>query len=369
MSPFERVSGRLYRNWQDPDGGQGGWHSWQPDFQGAPEMFFITTADRSGPYRFRMQAFGLTTDGTLLHNWMDSDGTWHDWSRNWKGLYAPKFRLVEAKNGNTGHLEVFGIGRDDGGLLYHNWQNSDDEQFHEWVPAFQRASQMQFITAAIGATGHLEVFGVGIDGTLYHNWLDDDGSWHEWVGGFQGAPYVTVVEAVIGSSGNLEVFAVGAANGTLYHNWLDGDGKWHEWVPNFQRAPSVQSVTAALGGPNLHVFAITADSVLSHLMQNSDGTWTEWDEDFLGGSPRVLFAKVVRGPWAQLNLFAIRNDHVLLRTWQGDSEGPYMGWHPWEPHFYGAPLAGFVAAALGGGSAIKVSDHLEVFLISPPVDR
>lgn len=88
---------------------------------------------------------------------------------------------------------------------------------------------MQFIKAEIGATGNLEVFGVGVgDGTLYHNWLDGGSGWHDWTPNFQDAPRVSVVEPVIGSSGNLEVFAIGAGDGTLYHNWLDAKGRWHD---------------------------------------------------------------------------------------------------------------------------------------------
>ncbi len=367
MNPFELASGRLYHNWQDRTGGLGGWHGWQVDFQGAPEMFFITTVDRKGLHRFHMQAFGLGTDGTTYYNWMEGDGTWHEW----KNMHWPKFRFFEAKNGNhNGILEVFALGYEDG-AVYHNWQNPENEQWSSWVPLFKGANPMRFIKAAIGTSGNLEVFGVDFeDGTLSHNWLDGGGTWHEWVPGFQGAPRVAAVEAVIGASRNLEVFAVGAADGTVYHNWQDSGGAWHGWVPNFQGAPRVRSITAASGsGPNLHVFAVTTDGSLAHLMQDSGGGWTAWNEDFMGGGPRVQFAKIVGGPNAELDLFVIREDHVLLRTFQDNPNAPFMGWHPWETHFAGAPLTGFLTGALGGGTAGTEGPHLEVFLISPPFDR
>jgi hypothetical protein len=372
MNPFELASGRLYHNSQDRTGGLGGWHGWQVDFQRAPEMFFITTVDRKGLHRFHMQAFGLGTDGTTYYNWMEGDGTWHEW----KNMHWPKFRFFEAKNGNhNGILEVFALGYEDG-AVYHNWQSVEDEQWSSWVPVFKGANPMRFLNAAVGATGRLEVFGVDFeDGTLSHNSLESNGAWHEWDPDFFRAPHVSAVEAVTGASRDLEVFLVGAADGTLYHNsqnklGQNKFGEWGAWEPDFQAAPKVQSITAAVGsGPTLHVFAVTTDGSLAHLMQDSKGGWTTWNEDFLGGSPRVTFAKVVKGPQAQLALFAIRNDHVLLRTFQDNPNAPFMGWHPWEPHFNGAPLAGFVTGALGGGTAGTVGPHLEVFLISPPFDR
>jgi hypothetical protein len=70
-------------------------------------------------------------------------------------------------------------------------------------------AKMQSVSAAMGATGHLEVFAVGADGTLYHDWLDGQGAWHGWAPNFDNAPAtVTSVTAVSGATGHLEVFAV-----------------------------------------------------------------------------------------------------------------------------------------------------------------
>jgi hypothetical protein len=367
MKPGERVLGRVYHNRQDPAGGQAGWSSWQADFRDAPEMFFVTTANRSGPYRFAMQAFGLARGGAIFHNKMESDGSWHEWQPFQVG---PRFSLIEAKNGAVGHLEVFGIGIEDG-TLYHGWQNSDDEDWNAWVPNFQSAPKMTCVTAAIGTDRNLQVFAIGTDGALYHNWQDTSaGAWHQWVKGLMGAPpVVESVEAVMGASRKLEVFIIGAG-GTLYHTQQESNGDWQGWVRDFQGAPRVQSVTAAVGsGPNLQVFAITLGGTVCHLLQDSGGEWQSWDENFLAGPP-VKFLKVGDGPHAQLELFAIGTDHTLLRNWQDPTSltDPFMGWHPWERHFRAAPAAGFLATALGGGSALTEGPHVEVFLISPPID-
>lgn len=322
-------------------------------------MSFLILVERSGPYRFVLQGFGLGPYGKLVHSRKESDRGWEGWV---PFLRSRPFRFLEAKYGATGHLELFGIGDDD--VLYHNWQNSDDENWHEWGALFADAPKLQSVTAALGNSGNLEIFGIGLDGTLYHAWQDKD-RWYTWGRDFQGAPRVSSVVAVIGATGHLEVFAVGADDGTLYHNWIDGDGVWQHWAPDFQGAPKVKLVAAAVGsGPNLHVFAIARDDdAIAHLRQDGN-QWYSWERDFLGG-PRVRFITVVDSPRAQLEVFAIGTDHALLRTWQDSPGGPYDGWHPWERNFQGAPPhAEFVTGVTGGGTAGTEGPHLEVFLIA-----
>lgn len=116
------------------------------------------------------------------------------------------------------------------------------------------------------------------------------------------------------------------------------------------------------------MFAVTTDNALSYLVQGSDGRWGTWDADFQGGGPRVKFAKVMERPRAEVELFAIRDDDVLLRTYQNSSV-PYEGWHPWQAHFDGAPKAGFVTGQLGGGNSIGEGPRFDVFLLRPLTDR
>jgi len=371
MSPIGSTSGPLFHNWQDADGGQGNWHAWVPNFQGAKTMRFVTAVSGPGPNNFYLHVFGIGANGTLFHNWEDSYGAWHAWQRDYQG--APKLDLIAAAIGTTGHLEVFAIGTD--GTLFHNWQEAEGESWHQWLPNFQSAPKMRYVDAAIGTTGHLEVFAIGTDGTLYHNWQDDQdgGRWYDWVPSFQGAPKVAGVNATLHQ--NLEVFAI-ATDGTLLHNWQDDQdgGQWHGWVPDFQGARKMRpaagagALAAAVGsGPYLQVFAIGADGTLYQNWQDGQdgGRWHDWAEDFLG-APKVVFVMVAQGPNAELELFAIGTDGTLLRTWQDPRvlTDPYRGWHPWERHFQSAPPSRFVTAALGGGTGFGEGPHLEAFLVS-----
>src|SRR5579859_3683446 len=80
-------------------------------------------------------------------------------------------------------------------------------------------------------------------GTLIKS-LKGGPDWKEFVY-FDGAPRVKSVFEINGASGHMELFAI-SGDSTLYHNWRDGDG-WHGWEPNFIQAPKV---TAVFGVPD-----------------------------------------------------------------------------------------------------------------------
>ncbi len=95
--------------------------------------------------------------------------------------------------------------------------------------------------------GRLEVFYVGTDNALYHNWQDPSGR-----GGWRGeaslggsAKQITVGQ---NSNGSLEAFYVGT-NDALYHNWQDpnGLGGWHGEESLTPTNPTVTSQCVKFG--------------------------------------------------------------------------------------------------------------------------
>ena len=208
--------------------------------------------------------------------------------------------------GRTNNLEVFAVGPD--GTLYHNWCSNG---WNGWQPNFLGAPKVSSVTT--GNTGNLEVFAVGLDGTLYHNWCSSDG-WNDWQPNFMGAPKVSSVTT--GNTGNLEVFAVGL-DGTLYHNWCDSHG-WNSWQLDFMGAPKVSSVTTGNTG-NLEVFVVGLDGTLYHNWCSSGG-WNSWQPNF-NNVPKV--SKVVTGNTGNLEVFAIGTNSILYHFWCSSD-----GWQP-----------------------------------------
>jgi len=234
------------------------------------------------------------------------------------------------KLGGQGNLEVFAVGTD--GTLYHNWLDGSGAGWHNWEQNFQGAPKVSSI--ALGGKGDLQVFAVGTDGTLYHNYLSGK-DWHNWEQNFDGAPKVSSV--ALGGEGDLQVFAVGS-DGALYHDFLNGGG-WHGWAQNFDGAPRVSSV--ALGGQgDLQVFAVGSDGALYHDFLNGGG-WHGWAQNF-DGAPKV--SSVALGGQGDLQVFAVGSDGALYHDFLNGG-----GWHGWAQNFDGAPKVSSVELGTAGG--------------------
>jgi hypothetical protein len=94
-------------------------------------------------------------------------------------------------------------------------------------------------TIGHNADGRLEVFVVGSDHALHHNWqLSPGGVWSGWasLGG-------SVSQPTIGQNGDgrLEAFVVGSDR-ALWHNWqLTPSGVWSGWASLGARSTNLRS--------------------------------------------------------------------------------------------------------------------------------
>ncbi|WP_055524575.1 eCIS core domain-containing protein [Streptomyces graminilatus] len=343
--------GTVYHNSLDD---QESWHGWEANFDGAPsQVQSITAAMGAIGY---LEAFAVGDGGTLYHNYQDFRGSWHGWAANFDGAPS-EVRSVTTATGANGDLEVFAVGG--GGTLHHNYQDHQGN-WHRWAAGFDGApSGVRSVSAAIGASRNLEVFAVGDGGTLYRNWQDGNGGWHGWAANFDGAPPgVRSVTATIGAVGNLEAFAVGDG-GTLHHNYQDFRGSWHGWAANFDGAPSeVQSVTLATSTLGyLEVFAVGGGGTLYRNYQDHQGSWHGWEANFDGAPSEVQSVTTADSPLVNLEVFAVGDGGTLYRNWQ-DGNG---GWHGWEANFDGAPPGVQSVTAAQGANG-----NLEVFVTATP---
>ncbi|MBO2453242.1 DUF4157 domain-containing protein [Actinomadura barringtoniae] len=97
------LDGTLYRDHADRQG----WHGWTPNFDGAPKARAVAGLAVADP-AVDIRVFAITADGTLLHDYLDSAGTWHGWSPF--GTNSPRAsRLVYAQQGPFDTSEVFAI--------------------------------------------------------------------------------------------------------------------------------------------------------------------------------------------------------------------------------------------------------------------
>ncbi|QYE33021.1 MULTISPECIES: hypothetical protein [Sphingosinicellaceae] len=172
----------------------------------------------------RLEFFYVGMDNRIYHNWPDNAG-----SDNWPGAWltgASAKEVALAANAD-GRLELFYIGLDVN--IYHNWERAPSNG--PWDGAAFRGKARR-LTLLANADGRLELIYVGMDRGLYHNWqTSPNGS--DWGGGGSGATAAGLggfgkdVTAIRNADGRLEIFYIGTNDG-IYHNWqVSAGGGWN----------------------------------------------------------------------------------------------------------------------------------------------
>ena len=174
----------------------------------------------------RTEVFYIRSDSALYHNWQTApNGNWLA-----AGSPLPGFAKALAVGQNQdGRLELFHIGTNN--ALYHNWQGTPNGLWGAGGPlqGFGQAMAVGLNAGLPGLPGpqdgRLEVFYIGTDNALYHNWQTAPNGTSGWasqaaLGGFAKALAVGENE-----DGRLEVFYIGTDN-ALYHNWQTLAGGW-----------------------------------------------------------------------------------------------------------------------------------------------
>lgn len=118
------------------------------------------------------------------------------------------------------HIELFRVTED--GRVEHRWHPDEDDAWSAWHD-FGFRHTARDVAAASAWSGHLEVFILATDGTVWHRIWWEDKEWNEF--DFLGRPFQTrsarAIAAASKRDGHLDVQVV-AVDGTLRNNWFDG---------------------------------------------------------------------------------------------------------------------------------------------------
>jgi hypothetical protein len=127
-----------------------------------------------------------------------------------------------------GRKEQFEVGS--GNHLYHRYQSTPGGSYSSWISLGGTIVYAQ-IGAVVNADCHVEAFGVGSDGAMWHIWQTNAGSgpWSNWAslgGGFAGGPS----QAYIDTSSEAALVAPWYAGGTVCDNQTrPSSGPWTGW--------------------------------------------------------------------------------------------------------------------------------------------
>jgi hypothetical protein len=254
--------------------------------------------------------------GAYLYSQLDSVRAWaganQDTMRSSQGFWSS----VTIGTNQDGRLELFAIGLD--GLIYHNWQVYGG--WSGWEALGGRFAGR--LTVANNADGRLEVFGISVSGRLTHAWQTvPNGGWSGFKeeGGIW-SPDAGVAVA-LGGSGRLEAVVMG--NDQAWVFWqTTPNGSWNGAAPLGGSFPSFANVTMGRNKDGrLEVFAVADGGVLVHAWQRSlGGTWSGFASFGMPASGKPSVANNADG---RLEVVGVDSAGRMWQVWQSTPNGAW----------------------------------------------
>jgi len=297
-----------------------GWSSWQP--LGGWHYEIEIGQNKDG----RLQAFGIGSSSDLWYKTQTIvDGKVRGWEKDWTNLGGWHYDIAVAQN-LDGRLQVFAIGTY--GKVYTIWQDTINvPSWSEWKEL--GGGEAKEIAVVQNKDGGLEVFVIWDDNSVRHSSQTTAGGneftrWNNLGGVTRDA--LREIEVGLNGDGRLEVFVIGI-NNQVYHNWqTTPGGGWSGGWTMIQ--PGVMFTEIDVGrnlDGQLQVFAVGADFQV-HTSLQRDG-WNGWKP--LGGQIAKDIA-VAQNADGRLEIFRLDADGNLSTKWQispNGAEGWSLNWH------------------------------------------
>jgi N-acetylmuramoyl-L-alanine amidase len=228
---------------------------------------------------------------------------------------------------SDGRQEIFIVGKT--GALYHSYQTAINAGWSGWISL--GGTWAQNVTPAVGrnSDGRLEVFIIGTTGEMYHAYEGTAGnstSWSGWASLSGSWTQTASVATGMNASGAMEVFVIGP-DGQLNHNYQSGPGSWSGWIA--MGGNWSQNAALATGNDQdgrQEVFAIGNTGNLYHIYQTTvNGSWSGFAS--LGGTfAQDARTALTRNSDGRLEIFIISTGGDLVHSYQTTPNGGWYGW-------------------------------------------
>ncbi len=315
----------------------------------------------------RLEVFAIGHSANLLHNYQTSPGgSWSGWISLGTNIIVQNASPAVGVNAD-GRLEVFVV--DGNGAVDHVYQKvAGSSASTNWTSIGLLTSSQVSTTAklAVGnwANGSMDLFVIGTDGVLYHNYQTaPNGGWFGFVS--LGGSWQQDADIAVGSEkdGRLNVFLIGNT-GNLYHNWqtaVNGTS-WNGFSDlSGALAEQVRLTVGRNSNGRLEAFTLGTDGVAyttSETSSNSPTSWTSWSG--MGGVWEVDAKPVVAADQnGALELFLIGSTGNMYHNYQTSPSGSWSGW---------VELNGSFTQNVRPCVGMNKSGTLEVFLTGPSAD-
>lgn len=241
-----------------------------------------------------------------------------------------------------GRVEIFVLGGD--GAVYHQWQTvPNSDLWSGW--AYRGGTGLHDLSATRNQDGRLEVFALGSNSVAYRmNQTAPSGGWTGW----SAIPGVALrrLEAAQHRNGRLALFGIDTGGGVQVASQVLPNGGWGPWSSLGGWGLLELRVAQNLDG-RLELFALGSDRMLYQQWQTApDAGFGGW---YLLGGTAVQNLATARAANGALNVFPLGGDRLVYRTAQN---GPGAGfiWH----EALGGPGLDRIEAGLGAGGRMDV---------------
>ena len=232
------------------------------------------------------------------------NGVWHNWWEGglgtWGSLRGQVTSNVASASWGPGRLDIFAVLGGSvlpgylGGTVRHRWWDAGaGSPWSGWEDLGGTfVSGTCIVDAVSWGPGRVDVFAIGADKAMHHNWYDrDSGGWGGWesLGGLFGVN--NDVHAVSWGPGRLDVFALGDDR-QVHHCWYEMGTGWGPWEILPLDSGWILSLSAVCWGPRRIDLFASSEGALTNDMYH-----LAWDPS-IGGWGAVDFGK--NGIWGSL---------------------------------------------------------------------
>jgi hypothetical protein len=296
----------------------GSWSGWT-NLPGGHVFTGVPAVARS--HDGRLVVVARTASGKLAYLWQAAPG-----SGSWDGPVALGLRLTSSDPaviaGPGGHLEVFARLSDDTLGTASQLGATATSRWSGWASLGGKLAGPPVV--AVNSDGDPEVFALGTDASLVHDYFDN-GSWQHW-GALPGGRVFTGVPSVgTNFDGRLEVFAR-TSSGGLEHVWQlpGGPGRWGGPLVLINGIVSDPAVYNTVGG-RIEAFAVAPDGSVVHTWQDQVKAGTGWSPPAsIGGDSRGVPVPVRTG--GQSEVFVRMSGGTI--AW--DRQAASLNWSGWS---------------------------------------
>jgi len=236
-------------------------------------------------------------------------------------------QTVHVQRNSDGRLEVFGVGGD--GQVWHNWQEKANSG---WVRWDSFGGQIRWVRTNVNKDGRMEVFGVGMDGTVLRIFQEKphSGPWTAW--NVFGGARVNWITSHQNDDHRIEVVAVGV-DGKLWHSWQpQASGAFENWAILVDGAFLRCAVSRNKDG-RLEVFGLRTDGAVVHVWQDGAGKGPWKGPQQLGTAAGFVELEAHHNDDGRIEVFGLAADGSLHHNWQKSSSrgSDWAGWSSYEP--------------------------------------